>query len=288
MRRSRHIRGRRASLERVRDADTLEELIVEGRSVASLAGLERMTNLDALALERLHEPDLMPLGSLARLERLLIEDLTGDVDFAAVGALTSLRALWVNGCTRRQGERLAALDFQALPHLEDLSLVCTEPGARIPFRLSWLGPDASLRRLNLSGFVFPDEDTERVCGLSDRLELVYFTPTSPRQRDRLLAEGRARRINVWPLDGGSEEVLHVSEYRHASGRRTYYLVVDVAERRGLETTLAAQAHAERAIRRRRPEILDELTIETASEGVWFTADRPEPLHAVREILLGDR
>jgi hypothetical protein len=93
MRQSRYIRGRRASLERVRDAEILEELIVEGRGVASLAGLERMTNLDALALERLHEPDLTPLAQLPRLERLLIEELAGDIDFAPLaGGSTSARS----------------------------------------------------------------------------------------------------------------------------------------------------------------------------------------------------
>jgi hypothetical protein len=285
VRRSRSITGRRASLERVRDADTLEELSVEGPGVASLAGLERMTRLDTLALERLHEPDLSALPSLPRLERVLISDLRGAVDFAPLAGVRSLRFLAVNGCTRSQGERLAALDFRAFPHLEELDVVCDE---RVPFRLDWLGPDALLRRLNLNNFVFPDADTERVCALADRLELVYFTPASRAQGDELLDVLGARRISVWALESGTEEVLEVTQHRAASGRRTYFVVIDVAERRGLETTLAAQTHAERALRRARPELLDQITIETASEGVWFTADRPEPLHAVREILLGDR
>src|SRR5690349_3108069 len=92
---SRTVSGGRKDLRRLREAEALRSLGIEGRRVQSLRGIERAQDLRRLFIEKMPSPELELILELPKLEELTLESLTGEIDFSPLERMTQLSYLRV-------------------------------------------------------------------------------------------------------------------------------------------------------------------------------------------------
>ena len=247
----RTISGRRADLTDVRGPEHLRRVALEGPGIASLEGIERMTNLDTLFLERLSAPALRRLEALVHLRILVIDDLRGAVDY---GPLQRLPALEYLSITARgdAGRQVAAADLSGLTRLCVLKLFLL--GEAVVLDAPWL---TALPRLD------------------------HFTPASRAQRTSAMTSEIGSVVTDLN-DMGVAKLGTIFEHG-ADDELAYSLGLDLAESFQLETNLEAEVRLIDALRIRAPELLEGLQFDTESSAVWLISKRREVLEAVRSL-----
>lgn|GEM_PF-6608812 len=147
------VRGPRADLRSVRRPDDVEVLEVRGRSVESLAGLERFSRVRGLLVSRMVSPDLRALAELPELRELILVRLAGAVDYAALAACKGLRALAIEVGSVAAARELR-LPFAGLPGLERVTLINPASYPDLAeIDVSWVPGADALRELTLDGFI---------------------------------------------------------------------------------------------------------------------------------------
>src|SRR5258705_11474576 len=169
----------------IRGAEDVRRLQVRGPGIESIAGIERFHDLVGLTLEKVEAPDLGRLRALARIQQLILDELTGPFDPAAVTELPDLEMLQVFTRDRSVAEVFGRLDLGGLPKLDYVVLQYLSEPPYVPARIDWPQRAPALRLLHWSGFVFGDADTQRVCALAGKLDQFAFTPASAQQKARI-------------------------------------------------------------------------------------------------------
>ena len=269
----RHVTGRRADLQRLRNPSQLLHLRVEGPGIASIAGIERCTRLQTLDLVRLPAPELERIVGLTELRQLYIEMPDGDVDLRPLERLAHLEYLTLD-VPAALGRRVAELDLSRLRDVDQLRLM-TQPALREPIDLGWICGLHKLGMLVLDGFVIADADIERLRALP-ALRRVSFTPRSPAQAQ--LAD------SCLPVSFGIEfpPQGHIFEHPQSHGSAEYSVGIDLAGQWDIETNLDAEERLRRLLARRDPELAARLAYDTESSAVWLLAANHADLEAVLE------
>ena len=280
----RAIRGKRSDLTGIRAPAELRRLRLEGPRIASLAGIERLTQLETLHLERLRSPELARLTSLPCLRELLIEQPTGSIDWEQLGRLGGLVHLSVYVDDPEHVARVARAPFGELTGLSVLRLSTM---TRTPMRLGWLERLTELDILVLHGFVIQDADVARVGRVSARLEQVTLTPRSPAQARRLRREIPGDVDAVLLLDDDPPVLNSINEHPDPKGGE-YSLGLDLAQTWDLETNIEAEGELRRLLAERAPDLLQAVRFDTESSAVWLLSCRREDLERVAQLASGSR
>lgn len=266
----------------MRDSGRLRRLAIEGAGVGSLKGIERMSALDTLYLERLRSPELAKLAQLPALRTLVLDRVEGQVDYAALGALTGLEYLSLTLADVAAGQEVAAVELSRLKGLRVLKLML--PGERVLLRAPWLTQLTQLEQLVLEGFVLRDNDLALLIAGEPPLQRVMFTPASATQRATVL-NSPIGPVSIDVADGGVAPLDTIFE--HELGDRTEYsLGLDLAESLQIETNVEAETRLIELLHARAPELLDALRFDTESSAVWLVSERRDVLEAAR-ILAAD-
>jgi len=116
-----NIHGPRRDLSRIDgDPTTFVTTRVFGHNIESLAGLETMTSLTSLEIRDMESPDLSVVAALPRLTVLVLERITGEVDYSPLERATNLRQLMVAPEYPEHALSLAQVNFGRLRLLRDL------------------------------------------------------------------------------------------------------------------------------------------------------------------------
>jgi hypothetical protein len=147
----------------VRGPGALRRVWIEGPGIASLEGIERMSQLEQLKLTRVAPSlSLAPLGGVAStLRTLVIVEMRGDFDGSPIAQLSGLRHLLFQAHDDAAADAFARVDLSPLARLEILT-AGTE-GARRPLDLQAIANMPALRQLALHGFFVQDHDVPTVC-----------------------------------------------------------------------------------------------------------------------------
>lgn len=276
----RDIVGRRRDLRGVRDAAALRSVSIEGPGIGSLEGIERMTSVTTVFLERLVSPELERLAALPALRTLYVEGLRGDVDWSRLEELRGLEVLRVEVSGEADAAAVAAIDFGRLPVLEALTLLADVP---IPVDVSWAPRLQRLRNLGMQGFFLPDGAETALCE-APTLRRVGLTTLTMAQYERLsmcLPEANI----AYPLQPGEELAPHGVVFEPEPGTQQPFSVgFDLAGTWDLETNAEAEALLRRELRRRAPDLLERSTFDTESDAVWLLSHRREDLDQVRLMI----
>jgi hypothetical protein len=266
----RTIRGSRQDLHRVRDPGAVVNLDLVG--VASLAGIERMTGVEQLLLERVPAPELWRLEQLPRLRKLVIDRPVAPIDYQPIERLHGLVSLAVL-TGPADAAALARLDLSGLGSLEVLEFAAE--GAAEEANLPWY-PLPRLGRLTLEGFRLSDAVLERVVSRGDHLRQLLFEPVSRAQLQRA-RDGLPGR-QVQDLREGVAALGQVLEH---GGR--FSVGLDLASDLGLETNYEAEDRLRAELAARREPYAARLGFDTEAGAVWVTSDRRADLLRVLRL-----
>jgi hypothetical protein len=274
------IKGRRRDLTTVKAPETLERVGLVGPGIESLEGIERMTRLYELQLDKLKDPDLSLLGR-TRIRLLQLQDVGGRVDYHVLAEMRHLENLSVLGADAANADAIAAVDFSRFPALRSLTLGAD---TRRPVQLHspW---KVTLVDLNLMGFTLTDADLERVLAAAAQMRSFGFTPTSHRQRELARAAFGEDGMSVhgkfgWHL--APDDTI----FSDPGGQPPYSLVVDLAESWDLETNLDAEELLAERIEAADPDLAGRIRFDTESSAVRVVSMRREDLEFVRALIAG--
>jgi hypothetical protein len=275
------ITGRRRDLHGVRDAGALRAVFLEGPGIGSLAGIERMTAVEAVYLERLPSPDLSLLSGLHRLRVLSVENVTGDVAWRALERLHGVRTLRLEVADAAAAAAVAALDFGALAALEMLTLVTSAP---TPLDVAWAPRLERLVRILVQGFFVPVGREQPLCD-APALRHIDITTLTMEQYRRLSA-CRPDAAVLYPAsdEEQSRAALGVVLEPERGVTDRFSVGFDLAEMWSLETNPEAEALLRRELRARFPELLPRLGFDTESGAVWIDAAASDDLATVRTVV----
>jgi hypothetical protein len=280
----RAIRGKRSDLTGIRGPAELRRLRLEGPRIESLTGIERLTQLELLYIERLRSPDLGRLTTLPCLRELIIEQPTGSIDWDQLSRLGDLVHLSIYVDDPDHAARVARVPFGELTGLSVLRLSTM---TKTPMRLGWLEQLAELDILVLHGFVIQDADVARVGRVGARLGQITLTPRSPAQARWL---GREIPNDVYVsllLDDDPPLLNSIHEHPHPKGTE-YSLGIDLAQTWDLETNIEAEGELRRLLAKRAPDLLETIRFDTESSAVWLLSSRREDLERVAQLASGSR
>jgi hypothetical protein len=242
---------------------SLRELLLGGRGIKSLAGLEASQSLETLHLVNVDASDLAPLVQLPRLTTLVLRMPAGAVDLASVGRLRALRRLVIETHANSDREilRLPSLaPLAAARDLEELVLLCArvEDGSLKP-----LADLPRLRRVSLGQHSGTDVDALRAARPGLALE---HTPAKPRDPARELVIGK------------------VTANRPGDGVDTWWIFEDLAAALSVATNYAAEKRLKEAVRSRDPRLVRRLEWDTEAGGVAVHASSEADIRAVAEVI----
>jgi hypothetical protein len=272
------VKGPRADLTSVRGAGDVRRLHVRGPGIESLAGIERFGDLVGLTLEKVEAPDLGRLRPLPGLRELVLDEVTGPLDLAAIADLPDLQALEVFVRDRSAAEAVGQLDLGGLLKLDAVFLHYLGPRPFVPVRVDWPERALALGNLRWSGFVFGDADTERVCALAGRLRQFAFTPQSAQQKARIM-EAFPRGVAI-AEDANVDALREIREI----GPGEWQIGRLLADEWETETTGDAVEWLERELERRDPELATRVRVEEDADLVFVTSADRGDLETVERIV----
>jgi len=150
----------------------LRTLVLSGRGVKSLAGLEKCENLEDLTLLNLAMNDLSPLTQLPRLHTLTLRMVAKSADLVSVGAIKNLRSLTIEHPAVGDVLELPTLrPLAAAQELEELTILYS---AIADGSLLGIAELPKLRKVRLGPEIAADVDALRVA--QPELEIIYTLP----------------------------------------------------------------------------------------------------------------
>jgi hypothetical protein len=252
-----------ANLKRWDTWTSLRELVLGGRGLKSLAGLEASQNLEILLLANVDVSDLAPLGALPHLTTLVLRMPAGAVDLASISRIRALRRLVIEvyASSDREILRLPGLAPLADAHdLEELELLCVhlEDGSLKP-----LAELPRLQRVSLGQHSGADVDGLRAA--RPDLLVEHQEPT-PRHPELELVVGK------------------VIAHRPGNGVNKWWIFEDLATALSTATNYAAEKRLRQAVKARDRQLACRLEWDTEAGGIGIYAGSEADIRAVAEII----
>jgi Protein of unknown function (DUF4240) len=181
-----HIHAPRDDLTGIDGAASLIALTAPGHNVGSLAGLETMTSLRSLAVLDMDSPDLSALAALPELSELVLQRLTGSVDYSPLEHATNLRRLVVTPEYPEGAAGLARIDFGQLRRLRHLELGGGYFELEVAIGIGWLEQLTELETLDIWNFIV-DRDALTRSTLPPRLRWLRIDVNTSDEHELLRA-----------------------------------------------------------------------------------------------------
>jgi hypothetical protein len=250
-----------ANLRRWNTWKRLHSLVLSGRGVKSLAGLESSENLSRLTLLNLDMSELAPLRDLPHLQKLTLRMVAKSADLVSVAAIPRLRSLTI--------EDAAVADVLDLPtlkplaraaELEELSLhqVAIEDGDLMP-----LAALPKLRRVRLGSTIGADVETLRAARPDIEID---HTPPDPKWQALM------------------EKVGSVTIQKPGDGLKQWSIFQSFAPAFNLQTNYAAESRIQKEISKRDPDLAKRLEWDTEAGAVGIYANSESDIRSVAAIL----
>jgi hypothetical protein len=266
------VRGPRKDLTRTRDPERIGVLGLAG-SIQSLAGVERMVNLQAVDISISGPLELDRFEPVfPTLQRLWITT-KADVDFRVIERFVALRQLGIWASAEASGESLAAIRFARFEHLTTLILEVGEQWA-LPIDTSWVN-QSRVSELRLWGFAFTSENVD---------DLSVF------RNQPLLSWGpRTEELDaLFHAKTGSEPPLRVPSVigqilDFPDQRPRYSLALQYADAWDLENEYEASDHLQDLVQRADTALAARLAWDPTADEIWVRADSRADLESVARI-----
>lgn len=250
-----------ANLRRWNTFSRLRSLILSGRGVKSLVGLEQCEQLEKLTLLNLRMDDLSPLRELTHLKTLILSMPAGDVDLESVAAVPALRSLTIDDSAITDAEILelpSVKPLAKLSRLEELTLFCkVEDGDLAPLlELPRLG------KLRLGPSIGGNVE---IFGVRPEIELDY-KPIDPK----------------W--EKLKERVGAIAIQKPGEGLEQWSIFESLAPGLGLPTNYAAESRIKKEIKRRDPELAKRLEWDTEAGAVGIYSKAEADIRRVADVV----
>jgi hypothetical protein len=251
-----------ANLRRWNTWTRLRSLVLSGRGVKSLAGLESLQQLERLTLLNLRMDDLSPLRDLARLSELTLRMPLAGVDLGSVAALPQLRTLAIDDAALTDSDTLRIPTLQPLANgsaLEELTLFCTvedgdlTPVVKLP----------RLRKLSLGPRIGGDVDALRAARPDILIDYTAIDPKWEKLKER---------------------VGKIAIQRPGEGLKQWSIFESLAPGLNLATNYAAESLLKKEVKRRNPDLAKRLSWDTEGGAMAVYADGEPDIRAVAEII----
>ncbi|HXT26764.1 MAG TPA: hypothetical protein VN749_18245 [Candidatus Eisenbacteria bacterium] len=249
-----------ANLRRWNSWKLLRSLVLSGRGVKSLAGLEECENLEDLTLLNLAMNDLSPLIQLSRLHTLTLRMVAKSADLVSVGAIKNLRSLTI--------EHPAVGDCLELPTLQPL--VEAQKLEELTILYSAIGDGSllairelpKLRKVRLGPEIAADVEGLRAA--RPDLEIIYTRPDPnwETRREKLGA------VTIQKPGGGFEQWSIFQSFAGALGKTNY----------------EAEGRIKGEVRRRDAALARRLEWDTEADRVGIYSDSEADIRAVAALV----
>ncbi len=251
-----------SNLRRLNTWRHLRVLILAGRGVRSLAGLENCRMLEELTLINLSLADLSPLRELAALRKLTLRMADSGMDLAAIAGISGLKSFTIDSsATDAAPVRLPTIrPLASASALEELTLRETtiEDGDLTP-----LLNLPKLRKVHLHSRIGGDVELLRAA----RPDLEIYHAASN------------LRLNV------SEEIVGgVTLQRPGFGLQQWSIFQSLAPALGLPTNYDAERCIKSNVKKRDRELAKRLEWDTEAGALGIYAAKEEDIRAVAEII----
>jgi hypothetical protein len=250
-----------ANLRRWNTWRRLRILILAGRGVRSLAGLENCESLEQLTLINLRMADLAPLRDLANLRTLTLR-MADEIDLASIGMIPGIQSFTVDSSVS-DGRPVRVPTLRPLAEasaIEEISLreIEIEDGDLLP-----LANLPKLRRVRLDCIGGLDVPALRIA--RPDVEIQHTAP-DPR------------------LAALQEVVGAVTLQRPGGGLQQWSIFQSMAPSLGLPTNYDAERRIRREVGKRTPELAKRLEWDSEGGAVGIYAAKENDIRAVAEII----
>ena len=250
-----------ANLRRWNTWKRLRSLVLSGRGVKSLTGLESSENLSQLTLLNLDMSDLAPLRELAHLQELTLRMVAKAADLVSVAAIPQLRSLAIADAAVADVLELPTLKPLArAAELEELSLmqVAIEDGDLLP-----LAALPKLRKIDLGSTIAAD--VEKLRAARPDIEINY-TPPDPK----------------W--QALQEKLGSVIIQKPGEGLKQWSIFQSLAPALNLQTNYAAESRVKKELSKRDPALAKRLEWDTEAGAVGIYAATESDIRSVAAIV----
>lgn len=251
-----------ANLRRWNTWKRMHSLVLSGRGVKSLAGLEGFEQLEQLTLLNLRMDHLSPLRELARLTALILKMPAGGVHLDSVTQLPLLRSLVIDDAAITDTETLRVATLKPLAKasaIEELTLFCAvEDGDLTP-----LVELPRLRKLSLGPSIGGDVDALRAARPDMQID---YTPIDPK----------------W--EKLKERVGKIAIQRPGEGLKQWSIFESLAHGLNLATNYAAESLVKKEVKKRNADLARRLSWDSEGGAVAIYADAESDIRAVADIV----
>jgi hypothetical protein len=250
-----------SSLKAFKGWKKVRYLLLTGRGVRSLEGIEELSSLEELFLGRTSISDLAPLAHVDSLRSLTLVLPDRVSDFSPLGRLKNLRELTIN-----MGSETSA------GHLVNASFV---------------GSLENLERLEITGTVIDDQSQEQILNLP-KLQRVTLLVKSSAQAVHLthLKPGcEAEFIPVVPEPDLAFQVGPLVVRKIDNFKDTFWSIFqDLSDVLGVEDNFTASKRIQRAIQKQDAKLLARLVFDPDADFVSIQASTEEDIRAAAAII----
>ena len=263
------IRGRRKNLLGVQKPSDIGFLDLKG-DVESLEGIERMTSLRGLWLERHRDPELDRLAGVQGSLEVLSIFTDADADFSLLSQFHKLEQLQVRTPSQRGAQSLAAVDFSALDSLRSVTLVVDEKW-HIPIDTSWVS--AQLIAVTLCGFALDEANVDQIAAPVNERNVRLLPLSSALERRLERASGSMSADVPTPVVG---QILEFSGW--------FSVALALSEKWELESEYDASDHLRHIVEAADATLCPRLEWDPTADMIWVRANAREDLEAVLAIV----
>jgi hypothetical protein len=240
----------------------LRKLILAGRGIKSLDGLEASQTIQHLTLINMRTADLAPVGALGNVEELTLRMADEAVDLDSIARIPRLRTFVIDSSARdSRPVRLPSVRaLSRITHLEEITFheTIVEDGDLTP-----LADLPNLRRVRLGSMIAADVEKLR----SARPDLaIDYKPPDPK----------------W--EALREKTGAVVIQKPGEGMTQWSIFQSLADELGTSTNYAAESRLKREIKQRDPQLAKRLDWDTEGGNVGVYADREDDIRAVATII----